>query len=119
MKGPVFRDGVAFFGVVFDEGDDLFKGAVVADEFEGAVGADFRDGVDVVTSEEDTEVNKLSGLAMPSVETAGVVYLISIHCQPGENTIQVNFENWFFALLAECEVPKENGRIKAQRVHVL
>ena len=43
--------------------DDGFEGAVVADEFEGGVGADFGDRVDVVAAEEDAEVDELEDVS--------------------------------------------------------
>lgn len=59
MVGPVVRDGVALFGVFLDKGHHAFEGAVVANHLEGAVRTDFGDGVDVVASEEDAEVDEL------------------------------------------------------------
>lgn len=59
LVGPVVRDGVAFLRVFLDERYDVLEAAVVADHFEGAVRSDFRDGVDVVASKEDAEINEL------------------------------------------------------------
>lgn len=59
MVGPVVGDDVAFLGIFLDVRYHVFQAAVVPDHFEGAVGSDFRDGVDVVASEEDAEINEL------------------------------------------------------------
>lgn len=59
LVGPVRGDGVAFFGVVLDVGHYSFESAVVANQFQGALGPDFGDGVDVVAAEQDAEVDEL------------------------------------------------------------
>ena len=53
MEGPVGWDGVTLFGVGLEISDDAFQCVVFADEFEGGVGTDFGDGVEVVAAEED------------------------------------------------------------------
>ena len=57
--GPVGGDGVALFRVGGDVRDDVFERAVVADQFESRLGADFGDRVDVVAAEKDAEVDEL------------------------------------------------------------
>lgn len=122
LVGPVVGDDVAFLGVFLDEGDDVFEAAVVADHFEGAVRADFGDRVDVVASEEDAEVNELVRQGFSQIclgwRALGFNYLISIHCQPSKDTIQMDFENRFFTLFAECEVAEKNRGVKAESIHV-
>jgi hypothetical protein len=44
----------------FDVFDDAFKIVVLADEFESRAGADALDGVEVITAEEDAEVDELA-----------------------------------------------------------
>lgn len=57
-EGPVFGNGV--FGFAGLGGfDEFLEGAVFADEFEGGRGADLGDGVEVVTAQEDAEVDEL------------------------------------------------------------
>ncbi len=57
---PVVGDGVFLLWVFLDEVHDGFEGAVVADQFQGSVGANFRDGIDVVAAKEDAEVDELA-----------------------------------------------------------
>jgi hypothetical protein len=52
--------------VVFDVLDDAFEVFVIADEFEGSGGADAFDGVEVVATEEDAEVDELLVVSVSS-----------------------------------------------------
>lgn len=51
LVGPVVGDGVSLFGIAFDVRYDFFERAVVADELESGVWADFGDGIDIVAAE--------------------------------------------------------------------
>lgn len=87
LIGPVVGDGVAFLGVFLDEGYDAFEAAVVSDHFEGAVGSDFGDGVDVVASKEDAEIDELRegegrGLTVPSKKGGSARFLLDFYPSP-------------------------------------
>ena len=59
LVGPVGREGVFVLRVGFDMGDYAFEGAVVADQLEGGVRADFGDRIEVVAAEKYAEVDEL------------------------------------------------------------
>jgi hypothetical protein len=62
-EGPVFGE-CEFVLAGLDVSDYAFEVLVVANHFEGSGGADALDGVEVITAEEDTEVDELLYLAL-------------------------------------------------------
>lgn len=59
LVGPVIWNGVAFFFIGLDPRNKGFKVAVLADEFQGRMGADFGDWVKVIAAEKNAEIYKL------------------------------------------------------------
>lgn len=56
---PIGGDDILVFRVGFDMGDNSFKRAMVTNEFESGIGADFWDGVEIIAAEENTQINEL------------------------------------------------------------
>lgn len=56
---PVFGQSVFAFLVVLDELNNLLQAAMLADELQGGVRADFGDRIEVVAAEKDAQVDKL------------------------------------------------------------
>lgn len=59
MEGPVLGELVAFFGVFLDGLDDALESLVLADELKGCRGTNLGNGIEVVATEENAEVDKL------------------------------------------------------------
>jgi hypothetical protein len=107
-KGPVVGDGELLGGLGFDVFDDAFEVGVLADEFEGGARADTFDGVEVVTAEEDAEVDELEVVSELHVRDDADSYLFPLHTQAFEHLIQMNLQDRFLALLAEGQMSQQN-----------
>jgi hypothetical protein len=117
-EGPVVGNGELLL-VVLDVSNHAFEVLVVADQFEGGGGADALDGVEVVAAEEDAEIDELHLLVLYVSPSEGIPYLLPLHAETLHDLVQVDLQNWLFALLAEGEMPQQNGCVECERVHIL
>lgn len=84
---------------------DLLEGAVLAHELQGSGWTDAFDGVDIVASKENAEVDKLSLSSAYVVDAARLnTYLLALHIQSFQHFVEMDFQDRLFPLLTEREM---------------
>lgn len=105
LEGPVI--GQRVLGVILDVFNDLLKGAVLSNQFQGCAGTNLGDRVEVIATEKNAEIDELSFISMLSMMPLHLgksTNLLAIHVQSLEDLIHVDFLDRLLSLLAEGQV---------------
>ena len=84
--------------------DYIFERAMFAYEVQCGLWTDFRDWINVVTAEKNTEVDKLESLLVTIRSSTFWLYLFSFHFQPYKYAIEMDFQYRLLTLLAISKV---------------